>query len=809
MDKDSALRYLHNTLQSDGNIRTRAESAIRQAIQDNFQDSLAIFIQIILDPMVPQPSRQICSIIVKNCLHSKNKRIQKSYESSWLACSPEFRYGFLEMLNKNLNIKETSILTNITKIYGSIIRIEVDSAGQTAVFETLKNTINNPEFASGVLKTLAYACDQLYEETSYIFAAEKNVIFEIGTFYLDSLHRQPKDIVLSTLKCILSCLEVYNEILNTDSIRQNLISKIIECDKSDYEILEASLDVLTIFVDIYAVLSDAELSVICQYFISLFVGDFTDLPLQLFDLWDLLIDLEKFTVIKQFIPTLVPNLMLCIKKESPDDTSTSSHKSACALLEKIVSKTQVFLLSEQVYQNFILNNLKSQEIESHAIAATALGCICTLGADEFLYHVLPVLITDLSYEECVNEALFAISKICEKDISITVNFLLEIIQKTEALIEQRSQTAVNSLLFYNTVFNSIKLNSVIEAESILSFHYPDILSTMIRRLDQSQSNEYDVRIALNIVLLEMIVHCPLSQKKILDNLEGYLISKIKATIEIIKNSNEQTYLTLDDMLCSYIILIEPCLNMKKVIDISEISHVFTACLLLPKMLAHGEIYIAISKLLSHFSMHLKKFMPFVLRDLSCDEIFVLKSALNLLSDCALLLESNFMEFAGTAVPALANAITSTLVPLNIKPLVISSLGDIALAIGRKFEPYISLCLLLFSQINTLNREGDEEYVDNLRRAMLKIFSCLVLSIGNSAEMNSSFRQIIENVRIAIQSDKEFTYVKESIDALSDIQSIFGTVSINHEWILTFLHEVLRSFTGYEHKIAEQLLEYIY
>lgn len=809
MDKASVLRYLHNALQSDGEIRATAENAIRQAIQNNFQDSLAIFIQIILDPMVPQPSRQICSIIVKNCLHSKSKRIQKTYETSWLSCSPEFRHNFLEMLNKNLNVKETSILSNITKIYGSIIRIEVAGTGQTTIFETLKNTINNPEFSNGVLETLAYACDQLYEETAYVFGDEKNTIFEIGTFYLDNLQKQPKNIILSTLKCMLSCLEVYNEILNTDSIRQTLIYKLMECQKIDYEISEACLDVLNMFVDIYSVLSDAELTVICQFYISLFVGDFDDLPLQLFDLWDILVDLEKFSIIKQFIPALVPNLMLCIKKESPEDTSASPHKSASALLQSIVSKAQVFLLSEQAYQNFILNNLKSQEIEKHAIGATTLGCICTPGSSEFLYHVLPALITDLDYEACVNEALFAISKICEKDISITVNFLPTIIQKTEKLTEQRSQAAVNSILFYNSIFTAMKLNAVSEVESILAFHYSDILSTMIRRLDQSHSNEYDVRIALNIVLLEMILHCPLSQKKILDHLEGYLISKIKTTIEIIKNSNEQQYLVFDDMLCSYIVLIEPCLNMKKVIDTSEISDVFTACLLLPKMLAHGEIYIVISKLLSHFSMHLKKFMPFILRDLACDEVFVLKSALNLLSDCALLLESNFIEFAGTTIPELANAITSTDVPLNIKPLVISSLGDVALAIGRRFEPYISLCLLLFSQINTLNREGDEEYVDNLRRAMLKIFSCLILSIGDTDEMNKSFNQIIENVRLAIQADKEFTYVKESIDVLSDTQSIFGAESINHEWILMFLHEVLRSCTGYEHTMAKQLLESIY
>lgn len=811
MDTNTLLQHLHNTLLPDGNIRMGAESFIKSFIQNSYQDALGMFIQIILDVQIPLQIRQMASIIMKNSLHTKNKRIQSTYEARWLGCSADFRSRFINIISENFGWKEQSILQNLSKVYGSILRIEMANGLGTRQLEVLQDGISDPKNAVGILNALLTACDQLYEETKYEFGQEKYVVFNISTFYLNQDANMGRDILYSTLICILSCLEVFDDIMGTVPMRQQFVHKIFTCPKPDSEVLEISFEVLNRFVDVYNCVTDEEIETICQFYLSFFDNQNPeDVPLQLFDFWFIMIDLEKYAIVKQFIPRLVPHLLLCITKEDPEDAHPSPHKSSCNLLINISSKMKILLLAENMYQNFILNNLCTADFEKHAIAATGLGCICTAGSNEFLYQVLPILIEDLAHDVCVNEALFAMAKICENDISVTVNFLPTIIQKVGILIDYKSKVAINAANVYAAIIAATQTGIVDEIKSIVLFHYSDILQLLIRRLDVAISGEYELRAALNLALTDLISCCPPSNKVILDQLISHFVNQSNKLIEAVGYAVEQQHLILDDVLCNYIVLLEPCLKRKKVFETNKITDLFLQCLKLPRMLAHGEIYIVISKLLSAFSIHLKKFIPFLIRDITNPELFILKAALNLLSDCAILLESNFVEFAQNVIPELVKAIASQEVPVEIKPKIVSGLGDIALAIGKSFEPYISLCIRLLTLINTLNREGDEDYVDNLKKAAMKLFSCLFVSVGRTDEMRSGLEEIAENIRMAIESDVDNTFVKESVDVINDMKIVpDANKNVDKSWIVKFLRNVIRTNTGRTQERAREMLETFY
>lgn len=805
MDKEKALQNIRDTLLADGELRLTAERMIKSTIHDDFQNSVRVFLEIIIDQAIPLQTRQMASIIIKNCFHSKLKKQQLVYEDNWRSCSPEFRSQITILLYCALNTKEKNILTNIADIYASIIRIEVDRFRRPEMFDPLRAGIERQDLAVGILQTVAFACDQLYEETMYSFGEERKTIFEIGMFYLNPETNPSKEIIFAALRCVLCSVEIYENILCDAASRATFLSKIFACEKNDPEIFEEIISVLYRFIDTYRKIGNYEILPICEFCLNYFPANSEDTPLSLFEIWDLLIEIEKYDIMKEILPKLVPKLMLCVKKEDPEDNIISVHKSACNILKLITTQMKIPLIKEPTYQNFVESYLTSQEPEKHAIGATILGCICTPGTEDFLYRMVPILIHDLGYETCVNEALFAIAKICEFDISQAVVYLPTIIEKAGILIDQKSTVAVNAARVYTSILLSFKSNLLPEVESAITFHFSNILAVMVRRLDNSLPNEYDVRVSLNIAMTEMILNCPESQKKLLDHLEDYLLSKIASMIEIMKNSTENDVLLLDDVLCNYIILLEPCLSMKRVFDATNITEVFVNCLYLRKMLAHGEIYIVISKLVTHFSIHLKKFVPFLLRDLANDEAFIFKSALNLLSDCALHLESNFLEFTPTAIPAIGNAITSDNVSEKHKASAIMLLGDIALAIGKNFDPYIDVCVILLSYITSLNRDEDEEFVDGLRKCILKLFSCLIVSVGKSKKILDFLPEIISNIKKTILFDQDGVYIKESIDLVKDIHSVFGIQEEDRDWIIKFLQIAIRNGRGREIEGAKDLL----
>ena len=792
MNRESVIQILQSALQPDGEKRSAAEKSISAFVKSDYSLFLTLFVQVMLDTYIQFQNRQMASLVLKKYFHSKTPRIQKSYESLWLSLPISFRMDLIALLHKNLNIKENTILLNISKIYGSIIRIELANGTQADIFSALAKDISSADLAVGILESLSYACDQLYEETMFQFTQEKPIIYKIATFYLNTNNQSNRNIIFSSLKCILSSMEIYEDLLNTEEDKKKFIYQIYMCPKEDIEVLEISLDVLNRLVDVYTSLSDSEVSFICQAFLSYFETSKSNLPIQVFDFWKILIDLEKFTVLNHFIPTLVPNLFMCLGNEEFDNTIVTPHKAATSLLLEIVNKAKIPLINNQQYQNFISDCFKSNDTEKHAIGCMALGCICSSGSDNFIFQMLPSIINCLEIENCICESLFALSQICAKDISVTVEFLPVIVQKVGFLIQNKSKSSVHAVMVYNSILSSMKTHNLTEVENVVFYHYADILFVLINRLDQSNPEEYDTRSVINSTLTELINTCPPVHKDLLNQLEAYLFNKITTSILDLKQMSEDQILVQDDVLCSYVILLTTSLTLKQTFQLERLFEVFYECLNLPKMLLRGEVYIAISKLLSHFSVHLKKFIPFIIRDLSCDEIFVFKAALNLLSDCALYLETSFSEFTPAVIPALANAITSPEVALELKPLIIVSLGDIALSIGRGFEPYISLCVLLSSQISTLNREGDEDYVDNLKKSVVSLFSCLFVSLGDTLEMRQSTAQILENLENIIQSDREGVYVKESLDLISDIINLQNSTYENVGWIRHYLNEVIRN-----------------
>lgn len=811
MNREAAIQILQNALQPDGDVRADAERTIKSLIQSNFQDFLSVFVQVMLDPTVPGTSRHICSIIIKNSLHSKNQRIQKGYESNWMGCTQQFRTELIKLLESSLGLGERMVLFNLTKTLGSIIRIETVHGTGYNFFADMMALVQTRGYAVGALETVSHACDQLYEETTYAFSEdEKHLVYSIGVYGLQGSHEgesRDRQLLISTLRCILSSLELYEGILVNEGRRTEFLCKILGCARNDQEVFELSLEVLNRFVDVCRI-PDTELSAVCQFYISLFTAN-TETPLQLFEFWSLLIDMERYDCIRNFMGVLIPNLLRCVRKEEASDTEWSAHKAACSLLETLNERTGAFLITDHFCQSFITDCMQSLDPDRHAVAETIAGCICGPGADEFVYGMLPGMLMDLDIPGCVNESLFALARVCEKDIACTVSYLPAIVEKCGTIIGSKSEASVNAIWVYHAILVSMKTGVVKDAENVVLYHYANILSALICKLDQSQPEEYSLRNALNTTLSELITSCPPTHKQLLDQLESYLYGKIFATIGLVKNSSQERALQLDDVLCSFVILLESNLSMKRVFDVVPLCNAFVECLLLPEMLVRGEVYIAMSKLLSHFSIHLKKFITFMLRDISSKEMFVIKASINLLSDCAVFLESNFIEFTGTVIPALVNAISSQDIPLELKPDVITSLGDIALAVGRSFEPYLSLAVLLFSQINTLNRAGDEDYVDSLRRSVLKLFSCIFVAVGDSMELKRNIVEIVQNVRAAIEEDRERVYVRESLDVLSDIQSIAGARRICDSWVSEYLKSIIRDSSGEDVLKARRLYETLY
>jgi len=749
--------------------------------------------------------------VIKNTFHSRNARIQRGFEKSWLACPQHLRLGLADILEQNLCFPDPNILSNIAKILGSIIRMNCVSHTVNNHFERLLTLCSTRGYAVGVLRTVSAACNQLYDETDFVFTHEQQaVVYKTATMYLSS-EAADKGLLSATLDCIADTFEVYETVISSATMREDLLCRLTACkDHADEEIVAKSLEVINRYVDAYSRLLKDKLPLLCQFYLAAFDRQSEPVSLQAFIFWDLLCTLEMKELIQEFLPVLLEKTLLCLTKEDIEDTEWTPHKAAASLLALLTEKYGSAALESEVAQNFIV--AKMQDAAVHARGAPhRRGCPgkhLRKGLSRVPLQCHRCMLADLGNAACESEALFALARICERDIRCTTNFLPTIIDKCGVLISNHSGSSINAVWVYNAIICSIRDNPTEEAQALLNYHYTNIIQLLMTKLSNLQPGQHGLRNALCVALSKLIALCPPGLKDILNSIIDWLVKGMLETLHAMNRASKDQMLIIEDVLSSYVVLLGVSLETVKIFNAKSILDVFIQILHSLPNKAHGEIYIVVSHLLRQFAPDIRVLMPCILRDVSSQDHFISGSALNLLATTATHMEDGFSKYTVEAVPALINAISSSNTPLEAKPRIIEVFGEVALAIGRKFEPYVEMAMVLFKQINSLSRTGDEEYVDELRRSVIVLFDYIIMSVGPAISVKSKLDEIMALLGSAVCEDADAAYQKETVDIVYDINRLFAGRVAQHGWTKTFLEGVLAA-PGINYEKAKEIYQKCY
>lgn len=806
MNRAIAEQMLCNVLHSDENLRKEAERAIKSLIQTDFILFLNIFGEILIDNSVQIRMRHICSIVMKNTFYSTDQNTLAKYDRNWMSCPEEFRRNFRNVMEANLSCQERQICQNISKIVGSIARIEMNSGTDRTFFKRMYDLIPMQEYAIGVLDAVTTGCYQLYNDTGYSFKNDYELVLKLSVYYM--AQECSKGLAIAFLKCVNESLYILEPIFS-DNIANELLVKLCSFVNTDTEVVEMYLQVLNKFIEINHEKIRDKFDIICEFYNRFLYTDQEYAIIHVFDFYSTIAELKYDAIIKTNFNVILPKLFLCLTKEDITDSEWTEHKAASTLLTSLTDDYSISILSQEITKNFIDSHLRSADPEERAVGAVALASVCEKGFERYIREHLPTLTSDIGNDECENEALYAISRICEKDLGVCVGFLPIIIEKCNLVISGRKQSSKNAIWVYFYIFSTLRATSIPGADAVVRYHYLNIIKLLIEELEKASPEDHGLRSAINSTLPEMIVLCPQEMINILENLMNYIIGKINETVVYMESANRDQRLIIEDFLSNYIVHLEACAERMASFPLDLISSTFVSCLKAPENTSYGEVYIALSKLLKKISPNIRTFVPFVLRDISSRDVFIIKSALNFLSDIAFELETDFAQYTPNAIPALINTISSANTPLDLKPRVISVFGDVALAIGNYFEPYVEMALVLFAQIISLNRDDDPEYVDSLRKAVLALFSCIFLSVGDCGEIRKNLSQILDLIKKAILEDKTGAYRAESVNILSDIKKTCGVKTVSHDWIKTYLVTVFSRKNDNVSSAARELHSSIY
>ncbi|TYJ54307.1 hypothetical protein B9479_005066 [Cryptococcus floricola] len=127
-----------------------------------------------------------------------------------------------------------------------------------------------------------------------------------------------------------------------------------------------------------------------------------------------------------------------------------------------------------------------------------------------------------------------------------------------------------------------------------------------------------------------------------------------------------------------------------------------------------------------FNKYMDAFGPYVITALnSYEDHSVAQAGVFITSDIARAVNEALQPYAENIMGALIELLRSPVVARHVKPFAISAIGDVAIAIGTEFKPYLEATMTILGQAgSTTAPAGDEgmiDFVQNMRESIVDAF----------------------------------------------------------------------------------------
>ncbi|KAL3138275.1 hypothetical protein ABBQ32_006093 [Trebouxia sp. C0010 RCD-2024] len=196
------------------------------------------------------------------------------------------------------------------------------------------------------------------------------------------------------------------------------------------------------------------------------------------------------------------------------------------------------------------------------------------------------------------------------------------------------------------------------------------------------------------------------------------------------------------------------------------------------MLAVGALTYACGQ---SFTKYMQSFYPVLKLGLENHrEVEVCIATVGVLGDICRAMEAQVAQFSDNIMEVLLKTLSDPSVDRTIKPQILSSFGDIALAVGDKFEPYLPHVLPMLQGAQHLSveqqRSGNEalfEYNTQLRLGILEAYAGTVHALSNdkvAQYMTGEVPVLLEFIEV-IYNDKdnqEDSVTKAAVALLGDL-----------------------------------------
>ncbi|KZT37128.1 ARM repeat-containing protein [Sistotremastrum suecicum HHB10207 ss-3] len=838
----NASELLANTLSADSATRQEAATRLENASRENYPAYMVMLASELANESGNPVVRNAAGLALKNAFSARDSSRQSHYSARWLALDGDTKNKVKHEVLLTLGSASAKIGSVAAQVVSAIAAVELPVNQWHELVEILLGFVNkqdNDNLRIATLQAIGYICEAIKPE---VLTARAN---EILTAVIHGARpaEPSQEVRLAAVNALYNSLEFVRENFDREGERNYIMQVVCEATQSSsvptqVAAFECLVRIMSLYYDKMGFYMERAL-----FGLTVMGMNHPEeaVALQAVEFWSTVceeeIDLQieaaeaqeygeqpehesKFfakTALNEIIPVLLN--LLTKQEEDADEEEWNVAMAAGTCLSLLAQAVQDAVVPSVI--PFIESHIKLPDWHKREAAVMAFGSILDGPDPEVLralvVQALPLLI-EMMRDESVNvkdTTAWTLGRICDLMINVVDPqvHLHPLITVLVVSLDEQARIVTNCCWALNCLSDQLSMivdEDVTPATSPLSPYYEGITSALLR-VTEKPSNESNFRTAAYEALTSFVSRSATDSLQTVWTILGTILARMEHLLsvqnQLLGVDDRQNWSELQSNLCSVLISvirkvgpeIQPradrimTLILQLIATVGKQSTVLEDAFLVVGSLA--------ATLEQAFTPYINAFLPYLYPALKAHEDTQLCTvAVGLIGDISRALGENSAQYANAFMSVLLENLQSAVLNRNVKIPILACFGDIAMAIGPAYEPYLDTAMGVLRQAGQLQPNPLDldllDYVNQLREGILDAYVGIVTGFKDTPKTQlllphvPSMLELIQ--RTLHDEDRTELGAKSAIGLLGDLADTFPHGQIKDLLLADWIQAQLRA-----------------
>lgn len=816
---------LLNAQSVDGAVRKQAEESLKQFQEQNLPSFLLSLSGELANDQKPVESRKLAGLILKNALDAKEQHRKFELVQRWLSLDAAVKSQIKTCLLQTLSSHVLDARSTSSQVIAKIAGIEMPQKQWPELVGSLLSNIHQlqPHVKQATLDTLGYLCEEVSPDV-----VDQDQVNKILTAVVQGMNSSEtnNDVRLAATRALYNAL-VFAQANFTNNMERDYIMRVV-CEATlspEVKIRQAAFECLVSISSSYYERLAPYMQDIFNITAKAVREDQEPVALQAIEFWSSICDeeidiLEEyggdftgdsdipcFYFIKQALPALIPMLLeTLLKQEEDQDQDEGSWNIAMAggtclgLVSRTVGDDIVPLVMP-----FIEENITKPDWRQREAATYAFGSILEGPSPDKLTSIvnvaLPFMLSALTKDpnnHVKDTTAWTLGRIfeflhgstLETPIITAANcqHIITVLLQSMKDVPNVAEKACGALYFLAQGYEDVG------SSSPLTPFFHEIVQSLLTVTHREDAGESRLRTAAYEALNEVVRSSTEETASLVLQLVPVIMMELHQTLEAQKLSSDERerQSELQGLLCGCLQVIIQKLGSSEPTKYvfmqyaDQIMQLFLRVFACRNATVHEEAMLAIGALAYTTGPDFAKYMPEFYKYLEMglqnfEEYQVCAVTIGVVGDICRALEDK-MPFCDEIMTLLLKDLSSSQMHRSVKPPIFSCFGDIALAIGDRFDKYLVFVMPMIQSAaeqsaRALGADDEMDHTNLLRNGILEAYSGIFQGFKNSPKSQlliSYAPHILQFLdSIYMEKDMDDLVMKTAIGVLGDLADTLG------------------------------------